>query len=81
MEYRSVDHLKPEHVGHRVTVRRRLPEGGYSDVVGVLEHAGAAFVTVRTHDGKRHEIVRSEIAAARVVSAPGLRNPQNPAPG
>jgi ribosome maturation factor RimP len=81
VKYRSVDQLESQHVGHRVTVRRRLPEGGYSDVVGVLEHAGPAFVTVRTHDGQRHEIVRSEIAAARVVTAPPLRHPENPAPG
>ena len=80
-EYRSVDEIRPEHKGHRVTIRRRLPEGGYSDVVGVAEHVGAAFVTVRNHKGEKIEINRSEIAAARVVEAAPLENPENPAPG
>jgi ribosome maturation factor RimP len=80
-EYRSVDILGPEHQGHRVTVRRRLQEGGYSDVVGVLEHIDTSSVTVRTHRGDKVVIPQSEIAAARVIEAPPLKNPANPAPG
>lgn len=81
LKYRSADHLGPEHRGHRVTVRRKLAEGGYSDVVGVLEHIDISSVTVRTHKGDTVTITRSEIAAARVVEAPPPRNPANPAPG
>ena len=81
MKYRSVDQLSTEHAGHRVTVRRKLAEGGYSDVIGVLEHVDDASVTVRKHDGTTIEIPRSEMAAARVIAAPPLENPQNPAPG
>jgi ribosome maturation factor RimP len=69
-------------IGQRVTIRRRLPEGGYSDVVGVLEHADESTVAVRDKRGQLVTIGRAEIAAARVVtSKPPLRNPQNPAPG
>jgi hypothetical protein len=38
-------------------------------------------VTIRNHKGEKIEINRSEIAAARVVEAPPLKNPENPAPG
>jgi ribosome maturation factor RimP len=81
VEYRSVDRLGPQHRGHRVTVRRKLAEGGYSDVIGVLEHIDISSVAVRTHKGEKVTIPRSEIAAARVVEAPPLKNPTNPAPG
>ncbi|MGZ6528276.1 MAG: putative acetyltransferase [Actinomycetota bacterium] len=81
MEYRSVDQIRPEHRGHRVTVRRRLPEGGTTDVVGICEHADIASVTVRTHNGERMTIGRGDIVAARVVEAPPLKHPENPAPG
>lgn len=81
MRYRSVDQIKREHQGHRVTIRRKLPEGGFSDVVGIAEHVDEASVTVRNHKGETVEIKRSEIAAARVIEAPPLEDPQNPAPG
>jgi ribosome maturation factor RimP len=82
VKYRSVDELGAEDVGRRVTVRRRLSEGGYSDVIGVLEHADKTSVTVRDRNGHRHTIERTDIAAARVVRSPApLRKPQNPAPG
>lgn len=81
MAYKSVDEIKPEHQGHRVTIRRKLPDGGYSDVVGVAEKVDDASVTVRNHKGATVEINRSEIAAARVIEAPPLEHPENPAPG
>lgn len=82
MKFRSVDQITSDHLGRRVTVRRKLPEGGSSDVMGILEHADTASVTVRDKTGERHTIGRGEIVAARVVGpAPGLANPENPAPG
>jgi len=81
VEYRSVDQIGKEHQGHRVTIRRKLPDGGYSDVVGIAEHVDDASVRVRTHKGEAVEINRSEIAAARVIEAPRRENPQKPAPG
>ena len=81
MKFRSVDQIHKEHQGHRVTVRRKLTEGGYSDVVGIAEHVDDATVKVRNHKGELVEIPRSEIAAARVVESPKLEHPENPAPG
>ena len=54
-------------VGRRVTVRRKLAEGGYSDVLGVCEEAGPDSVTVRNKKGEAIVIERSQIVAARVV--------------
>jgi ribosome maturation factor RimP len=70
LKYRSVDQIGPQHLGHRVTVRRTLPEGGYSDVIGVCENADASSITVRNKKGESIVIARSEIAAARVVGSP-----------
>lgn len=82
MKYRSVDQIESRHVGHRVTIRRRLDEGGSSDVLGILEHIDEAAVTVRDRSGQRHVIGRTDIVAARVIGPePTLENPQNPAPG
>lgn len=67
MRFRSAGQIGPEHVGRRVTVRRALPEGGYSDVLGVCEQADADAVTVRNKDGEAIVISRSQIVAARVV--------------
>lgn len=64
-----------------MTIRRKLPEGGFSDVVGIAEHVDEVSVTVRNRKGETIEINRSEIAAARVIGSPTLDNPQNPAPG
>jgi hypothetical protein len=72
MKFRSVDQLGPEHRGHRVTVRRKLAEGGYSDVVGVCETIDASSVTVRNKHGEAITIARAEIVAARVIAPPKL---------
>ena len=67
MRFRSADQIGPEHVGRRVTVRRTLPEGGYSDVVGVCEQADADSVTIRNKHGEAITVGRGEIVASRVV--------------
>jgi hypothetical protein len=67
VRFRSVDQIGPEHVGRRVTVRRTLPEGGYSDVVGVCEQADPDSVTVRNKKGEAITIRRGDIVASRVV--------------
>jgi hypothetical protein len=67
VRFRSVDQIGPEHLGRRVTVRRVLSEGGYSDVVGVCEQADAESVTVRNKKGEAITVRRSDIVASRVV--------------
>ncbi|MCL2787524.1 MAG: hypothetical protein FWD59_03390 [Micrococcales bacterium] len=53
-------------LGHRVTVRRRLAEGGYSDALGELVSVDSGAVIVRTRRGEVSVPV-AEIAIARVV--------------
>jgi hypothetical protein len=69
LKYRSVDQIGPQHLGRRVTVRRTLPDGGYSDVIGVCENADASSITVRSKNGESIVIARSDIVAARVVGS------------
>jgi hypothetical protein len=75
VKFRSVDKIGPEHQGRRVTVRRILPEGGYSDVIGVCEQIDAATVTIRNKNGVAIVIVRSEIVAARLIGSPSRKDP------
>jgi len=81
MKFKSVDEIGPEHQGHRVTVRRKLRDGGYSDFIGIIEYIDISSIRVRNHKGEAITIPRSEIVAARVIEAPTLQNPENPASG
>jgi hypothetical protein len=56
MRYRSVDRLSSDDIGQRVTVRRRLPEGGSTDVLGVLEALTDSKLTVRDKHGELVEV-------------------------
>ncbi|MFP5225958.1 MAG: hypothetical protein ACLGH3_10485 [Actinomycetota bacterium] len=70
MRYRSVDRLTEEDLGQRVTVRRRLPEGGSTDVLGILEDLSESEVSVRDKHGETVRILRSQIVASRVIRKP-----------
>ncbi|WP_182113321.1 MULTISPECIES: hypothetical protein [unclassified Actinotalea] len=60
-------------VGARVVVRRRLPEGGFTDVLGELLAADAAHVVVRTRRGDV-DVPAPDIALGKVVPpAPARR--------
>lgn len=63
-------------IGAKVMVRRRLPEGGYTDVVGLLVEADADHVLVR---GRRGEvrIAAEDVAIGKVVPPPVL-GPRRP---
>ena len=65
--YRSSDRLDATHVGRRVTVRRRLPEGGSSDTIGILEAIDPVACRIRTANGRIVEISLGEVIAARVI--------------
>ncbi len=54
-------------LGRRVTVRRRLSSGGYTDVVGLLEICDDHSFGVRDRAGALRTVPRSEVVAARVV--------------
>lgn len=70
MRYRSVDSLGPGHVGCRVTVRRRLDEGGLSDVVGMLEYFNPSELGVRDRHGRLVWIPHDTVTAARIITRP-----------
>jgi ribosome maturation factor RimP len=70
MRYRSVDRLSSDDIGQRVTVRRRLPEGGSTDVLGVLEALTDSKLTVRDKHGDLVEVERAAIVASRVIRKP-----------
>ena len=61
-------------VGCRVVVRRRLAEGGYSDVLGDILENTAAGVRVLTRRGEV-EVPASEIAIGKRVPPPPPRRP------
>jgi hypothetical protein len=54
-------------LGRRVTVRRRLSTGGFSDVVGILETCDDDRFGIRDRTGKLRRVERSEVVAAKVV--------------
>ncbi|MBA9003837.1 putative acetyltransferase [Thermomonospora cellulosilytica] len=57
-------------VGRRVSLRRRLPSGQYSDVVGVLESWENGVLTVRRRTGELVEVPRDVVVAGKVVPPP-----------
>lgn len=58
----------------RVTVRRRLRSGGFSDVVGQLERWTDGVLAVRDRHGTVHEVAEGDVVAAkRIPPAPVRR--------
>ncbi|OLT24877.1 hypothetical protein BJF79_44785 [Actinomadura sp. CNU-125] len=54
-------------VGQRISLRRRLPTGEYSDVVGVLESWSNKVLAVRRRNGELAEVDEDAMVAAKVV--------------
>lgn len=75
---RLVVSVGPADVGERVSLRRRLPTGEYSDVVGVLESWSAGMLQVRRRDGELVEVPESIVVAGKVVprDPPRRRRPR-----
>jgi hypothetical protein len=70
---RLVVSITPADVGQRVSLRRRLPTGGYSDVVGILESWTRGTLTVRRRDDELVEVPESVLVAGKVVPPPPPR--------
>ena len=64
---RLVVSVTPADVGQRVSLRRRLPTGEYSDVVGLLESWSGDLLIVRRRTGELVEVPREIIVAGKVV--------------
>ncbi|RKS71925.1 hypothetical protein BZB76_4736 [Actinomadura pelletieri DSM 43383] len=65
-------------VGRRISLRRRLPTGEYSDVVGVLESWADKMLSVRRRTGELVEVPEETMVAAKVVppTPPPRRRPR-----
>jgi len=75
---RLVVAITPADVGARVSIRRRLATGGYSDVVGVLESWSGGTLRVRRRDGEPVEFPERIMVAGKVVprQPPPRRRPR-----
>jgi hypothetical protein len=72
---RYVLDVAPGDSGVRVSVRRRLPEGGFSDTLGVLLSWDRAELRVEKRDGTVVAIPSADVVAAkRVPPAPERRS-------
>lgn len=67
MRYLARSTVGCDDVGRRVTVRYRLPEGGFSDVVGVLETCDEQTLGVRDRSDRLRHVRRDDVVASRVV--------------
>jgi hypothetical protein len=80
----SVTHATPAgwlawRVGTRVVVRRRLPEGGYGDVLGDVVEVGPDGVVVQTRRGPVR-VAAADIALGKPVPPPPPRRAPRTAP-
>jgi len=70
MRFRYEVSIGCEDLGHRVTIRYRLPSSGYSDVIGVLETCDEESFGVRDRTGTLRKVARGDVVAAKVVAPP-----------
>lgn len=63
----------PADVGARVVLRRRLPDGRLSDVLGVVERWADGLVAVRDRHGDLVEVAAADLVAAKRVPPPPAR--------
>jgi hypothetical protein len=79
---RLVVSITPDDAGRRISLRRRLPTGQYSDVVGVLEAWSEGRLQVRRRTGELVEVPEETVVAGKVVPPrpPPRRRPSRPSP-
>ncbi|WP_425551067.1 hypothetical protein [Actinoallomurus oryzae] len=78
---RYVVSVSPSDVGRRVSLRRRLPNGAYSDVLGDLQAWSRGELTVRRRDGSVVTVAETELVAGKVVPPPPPRRRPSRNPG
>ncbi|UOE22215.1 hypothetical protein NI17_023185 [Thermobifida halotolerans] len=59
--------VTPDDTGQRVTVRFRLPDGRFRDIVGVLESWHDDVLVLRRRDGSVAHVDAGDVVASRVV--------------
>lgn len=68
----------PGDAGLRITLRRRLPEGGYGDVLGVLSSWTDGLVTVVRSSGEQVVVAEADVVATRRIPPPPVRRTTPP---
>jgi ribosome maturation factor RimP len=68
MKFRPADELGSQHLGRRVTVRRRLESGGFGDVIGILRAIDETHVVITDRNAIEVRIARADVVAARVIA-------------
>lgn len=71
--FRFVTSVAPSDVGSRVSLRRSVPDGKFTDVVGVLEGWSDGVIRVRRRDGSLVEFGADTLVAGKVVPEPSRR--------
>ena len=70
---RYVVDVGPGDSGVRVTLRRRLADGGLGDVLGELLSWADGVVRVRSRDDVVHEVAEADVVAAKRIPPPPAR--------
>jgi len=70
---RYVIDVGPGDSGIRVTIRRRLPEGGLGDVLGQLLSWDGGQLVVERRDGTKVTIAEQDVVAAKRIPPPPQR--------
>lgn len=68
-------HLGPADVGARAVLRRRLPDGRLTDVLGVILAWADGWVSVATRSGEVEVAVADLVAGKRIPPPPVRRGP------
>ena len=68
--------VTPGDVGARVSLRRRLAEGGLGDVLGVLEAWQDGVLTVRRRDDSTVTVDEADVVAVKQVPPAPARRPR-----
>lgn len=63
----------PGDAGVRVSLRRRLPEGGMGDLLGELTAWGDGVVRLRDRYGVEHTVAEHDVVAAKRIPPPPVR--------
>jgi hypothetical protein len=67
---RYVVSVTPDDVGRRVSLRRRVPNGAYSDVLGILLSWAEGELTVRRKDDSIVSIAEADLVAGKLIPPP-----------
>ena len=65
--------LGQDDVGQRVVLRRRLPDGRLSDVLGVLSRWDDEAAGVRSRTGDETVVPRADVVAGKRIPPPPVR--------